>query len=105
MTKPNTKQILEVLRELEKIDPNFPLKWAICFYEIAQNEGITIKELSEKTGYPMSTLSRVVAGLSCQKRYNKAALGLILAKINNKDNRMKTLTISKLGRQILKNIS
>jgi hypothetical protein len=41
-----------LLRELQKIDPEFPLQYALCLAEISANEGLSLTHLSEKTGMP-----------------------------------------------------
>ncbi len=62
--KKEIADFLALLRELQNIDTEFPLQYAICLAEISQNEGLSVTQLSEKTGMALSTVSRIVGALS-----------------------------------------
>ena len=62
--KKEIEGFLVLLRELQKIDPEFPLQYAVCLAEIALDEGLSVTDLSNRTGMAISTVSRIVGALS-----------------------------------------
>ncbi|MFK7839089.1 MAG: helix-turn-helix domain-containing protein, partial [Bdellovibrionales bacterium] len=62
--KQEIKGFLQLLRELQKIDPEFPIQYAICLGEITLDEGLSVTQLSNRTGLALSTVSRIVGALS-----------------------------------------
>lgn len=58
------RALTALLQELRRIDPEFPLQYALCLAEIAQQEGLSLTELARRTGIPLSTVSRIVGNLS-----------------------------------------
>ncbi|MCB9990984.1 MAG: helix-turn-helix domain-containing protein [Rhodospirillales bacterium] len=95
---------LVLLRELQKIDPEFPLQYAICFSEIALDEGQSLTALSTKTGMPLSTVSRIVGALSRQ-RQKGTPYGLVRVAVSPQERRKKELYLTTRGRAIMQDIS
>ncbi len=95
---------LVLLRSLQKIDPEFPLQYAICLGEIAINEGLSLTELSTKTGMPLSTISRIVGALSRQ-RQRGTAYELVHVTVSAKERRRKELHLTDRGRAVLQDIA
>ena len=65
--------VLGLLRELQRIDPEFPLQYAVCLAEISLDEGLSLTSLSARTGMPLSTVSRII-GARCRRRDRRARL-------------------------------
>ena len=68
-----TDQIIQLLREFQKIDPEFPLQYAVCLLEISKSEGCSLTHITEKTGMPLSTVSRIVGALSKHRQKGPSA--------------------------------
>ncbi|MBI4030491.1 MAG: MarR family transcriptional regulator [Proteobacteria bacterium] len=92
-----------MLGHLQKIDPEFPLQYAICLCEIAINEGLSLTCLSERTGMPISTVSRIVGALS-EKRQCGHAYGLVRVTLSPTEKRRKQLYLSAHGKSLIGNI-
>ena len=96
-------EFLVLLRELQKIDPEFPLQYAICLAEISIHEGISLTALSARTGMPLSTISRIVGALS-KHRQKGAPYGLIRAAISPLERRKKELYLTARGKAVMDSI-
>lgn len=95
---------LHLLRELQKIDPEFPLQYAVCFTEISLNEGLSLTALSKKTGMALSTVSRIVGALS-QHRQKGTPYGLVNVEISPTERRRKELHLTAKGSAVMENIT
>lgn len=109
MTQPGTnskglRNFLRLLHELQKIDPEFPLQYAVCLAEIAMNEGCSLTALSEKTGLAMSTTSRIVGALS-KNRQKGAPYNLVRAQISATEKRRRELYLSARGKAVISGIA
>jgi DNA-binding MarR family transcriptional regulator len=94
-----------ILKELMKIDPEFPLQWARCFHEIALNEGLTLNDVSERTGIAKSSVSRIIAGLSTgKKRYDKNPYDLVKTVPSPTDSRAKEIYLTVKGKTLIDGI-
>lgn len=93
-----------LLQELQKIDSEFPLQYALCLSEIAVNEGMSLTELADKTGMPLSTVSRIVGALS-KHRQRGTAYNLVKVTISPKERRRKQLTLTAKGQSVVNGIS
>ena len=94
---------LVLLRELQKIDPEFPLQYTICLAEIALDEGLSLTTLSSRTGMPLSTVSRIIGALS-GNRQKGTPYGLIHAAISPAERRKKELYLTSQGKAVIANI-
>lgn len=97
------KDFLALLRELQKLDPEFPLQYAVCLGEIAMNEGLSLTHLSEKTGMPLSTVSRIIGALSGQ-RQKGVPYGLIRVRLSPTERRRKELYLTARGMAVIGSI-
>ena len=95
---------LRLLRELQKIDSEFPLQYAVCLGEIAIHEGLSLSQLAERTGMPLSTVSRIVGALS-RNRQKGSAYDLVRASISATERRKKELTLTARGHAVIKSIN
>ena len=95
---------LELLRELQKVDPEFPLQYAICLAVISLNEGLSVTELSKQTGLAISTVSRIVGALSKYRQMGEP-YELIDLVTSEKSRRTKEIYLTTKGRKIVDNIA
>ncbi len=92
-------RFLSLLRELQKIDPEFPLQYTVCLCEIARDEGMSLTALSQRTGMPLSTVSRIVGALS-QNRQRGVPYNLVRVVLSASERRRKELYLSVRGRAV-----
>ncbi|NCT40387.1 MAG: helix-turn-helix domain-containing protein [Alphaproteobacteria bacterium] len=102
--KKEIEGFLGLLRELQKIDPEFPLQYAICLAEVTLNEGLSVTELSNRTGLALSTVSRIVGALSKYRQMGKP-YELIDLKTSETSRRTKEIYLTKKGKRIVGNIA
>lgn len=102
--KKEIEDFLVLLRELQKIDPEFPLQYAVCLGEISLNEGLSVTELSNKTGLALSTVSRIVGALSKYRQMGEP-YELIDLKTSEKSRRTKEIHLTHKGRNVVGNIA
>lgn len=97
------KHFLLLLRELQKIDPEFPLQYAVCFAEISIDEGLSLTSLSYKTGMPLSTISRIISALSKDRKKGQS-YGLVRTAICPEHRRQKQIFLTSRGKAIILSI-
>ena len=102
--KKEIEGFLLLLRELQKIDPEFPLQYAVCLAEIALDEGLSITDLSNRTGMAISTVSRIVGALS-DYRQSGQPYQLVALTISKTERRRKHITLTDKGRTAVGNIA
>lgn len=104
MTLAHSQFILDVLQQLQRVDPEFPLHYAVCLIHIAMNEGTSLTQLSERTGLALSTISRIVGALS-DYRQNGQSYELVDMRISPEERRRKELYLTAKGVATIRNIS
>lgn len=92
---------LDILRRIQKVDPEFPIQYAICLIEISQDEGCSVTQLAEKSGLSLSTVSRTVGALSDYRQLGKP-YKFVEVRISPVERRRKELYLTDLGRKTLK---
>ncbi|MGB4106406.1 MAG: winged helix-turn-helix transcriptional regulator [Alphaproteobacteria bacterium] len=102
--KNKTRTFLRLLRELQKIDAEFPLQYAVCLAEISQDEGLSLTDLSVRTGLTLSTVSRIVGALS-KNRQKGSPYNLIRVRIAAAERRRKELFLTPRGRAVMTSIA
>lgn len=98
--KKEIEGFLVLLRELQKIDPEFPLQYAVCLAEITLDEGLSVTQLSQRTGLALSTVSRIVGALS-KYRQMGAPYELIDLKTSEQSRRTKEIYLTDKGRAVV----
>ncbi len=99
MTTKKLTKLQVILQELTTIDPEFPIQWALVFTEIALEEGISLKDASDRTGISMSVMSRTIGALSNARRMGKP-YGLVVVRLAKDDRRRKELFLSAKGKKL-----
>jgi DNA-binding MarR family transcriptional regulator len=102
--KKEIQHFLQILRKLQEIDPEFPLQYAICLAEISLNEGLSVTELSNRTGMALSTVSRIVGALSKYRQMGEP-YELIDLRTSETSRRTKEIYLTEKGRRALGDIA
>lgn len=102
--KKEIEGFLVLLRELQKIDPEFPLQYAVCLAEITLDEGLSVTQLSKRTGLALSTVSRIVGALSKYRQMGEP-YELIDLVTSEKSRRTKEIYLTDKGRAVVGNIA
>lgn len=103
MTSKKMKKLQNILQELIAIDPEFPIQWVTVFAEISSEEGISLKDISDRTGISMSVMSRTIGALSNARRMGKP-YGLVVVKHAKDDRRRKELFLSAKGKKLVEKL-
>ena len=98
------RHLLRILKALQRIDPEFPIQYAVCLTEISLDEGLSLSELAGRTGLALSTVSRIVGALSEKRQGAGKPYGLVTVKISAGERRRKELYLSPEGRAVLAGI-
>ena len=98
--KHRLNEVLGLLHELQKIDPEFPLQYAVCLCEIAMKEGLSLTSLSQRTGMPLSTVSRIVGALA-QNRQRGVPYNLVRVALSVAERRKKELYLTARGKAVI----
>jgi DNA-binding MarR family transcriptional regulator len=99
---PHTAAIfLDLLRRIQKVDPEFPIQYAICLTEISLDEGLSVTTLADRAGLALSTVSRIIGALS-DYRQRGEPYGFIEVKVSPVERRRKELYMTPKGRATLK---
>ncbi len=94
--------VIELLQLLRRIDPEFPIQYALCLGEIARHQGLSVTELAQRTGITLSTVSRIVSTLSSNRnRYG----GLINVRFSREEARRKELSLTPQGHALIRHIT
>jgi DNA-binding MarR family transcriptional regulator len=95
--RPSVQILLDIIRQFQKIDPEFPLHYALCLIEISLDEGCSLTTLAERADLTLSTVSRIVGALS-DYRQNGHPYGLVELRISPAERRRKELYLTARGR-------
>jgi DNA-binding MarR family transcriptional regulator len=95
------KDFLRLLREMQKIDPEFPLQYAVCLTIISMNEGLSVSTLADKSGLSLSTVSRIVGALSQSRQKGGEPYGLVRVEISAIERRRKEIYLTAKGRAFI----
>lgn len=92
--------LVRVLEAFRVLDPDLPIQYALSFLTVARNEGMSIRDLSERLGIAQSSSSRNVAALSKWHSFGKAGLDLVQAVEDPRERRRKILTLTPAGQAL-----
>lgn len=94
--------LISLMQELRRIDPEFPIQYALCLCEIARHKDISLTELSQFTGIPLSTISRIVGTMSGTKG---CCAGLVKVRFSDTEARRKELCLTPRGINLLAHLT
>lgn len=89
------------MKQIQKVDPEFPIQYAMCLAEISMDEGLSLTTLADRAGLALSTVSRIVGALS-DYRQRGEPFGFIEVKIAANERRRKEIYMTAKGRAVLK---
>jgi DNA-binding MarR family transcriptional regulator len=96
--------LTRLITALRKIDPEFPLQYALCLILVARHEGLSVTDLSRKAGLNLSTVSRIIATLSMPRPQSKIDYSLIDMRIVAQERRRKEIFLTQRGRGLIQNM-
>jgi DNA-binding MarR family transcriptional regulator len=101
----NIRKFLLLQGALQKIDPAFPLQYAVCLAEIALDEGLSHSDLAERMGLGLPTVSRIVGALSRRRQKGATPYGLIRVAISESERRKREIYLTMRGRAVIGRIA
>lgn len=104
MASNKAEGLMRALREFRALDPDMPIPQAISLLLIAENEGLSLKELAEKIGVGMASASRYVAAFGKPTRPGAKGMGLVAAVEDPMERRKKIITLTNKGRIMVNRI-
>ncbi len=99
-----TDTFIALLKQLYRIDPEFPLHYSLCLAEIARDEGLSLTQLADRVELSLSTVSRIIAALS-QFRPNGHSYGLVELRISPEERRRKELFLTPKGWALMRGVA
>lgn len=94
--------LIDLLNILRRIDPEFPIQYALCLAEISRQQGISVTELSSRTGITLSTVSRIIGALSGNRR---RCGGLVRVRFSPQEGRRKELFLTPRGAALIAHLA
>lgn len=104
-TSKQTEGLMKALREFRALDPDMPIPQAMSLLLIAENEGLSLKELAERVGVGMASASRYVAAFGKPVRPGGKGMGLVVAVEDPMERRKKVITLTGKGRAMVNKIT
>lgn len=102
--KGDLKRLARVVRAFMAEDKSMPLSRVLLFLEIAQEEGLTTTELSQRTGFSVPVTTRQMLDIGEYDRNNDPGLGLVQHHTDLSDRRRNSVQLTvrgaALGRQV-----
>jgi len=97
-------QLIDVLEEFRKIDPNMPVQYALSFLYVARHEGHSMRELKDFAGLSQAAVSRNVSALSNVHKRKGGGYELVATKEDIENRRLKRLYLTSKGRRWVRSI-
>ena len=97
-------KFLNFIEEFRKFDPEMPIQTVAVFLKVANEDGITMKDLGESLGIPQSSCSRNVAALSKLNRLNKSGHDLVYAVEDPVERRRKIVKLTPKGKRVAESL-
>lgn len=104
MPSKSLDKLIVCMEEFRKLDEVMPMQMALCFVVVANNPGISMHELSKKTGLSQASCSRNTAALSEYHRSGKPGHNIVYTEPDPSDSRRKLMFLTAKGERILSTI-
>jgi DNA-binding MarR family transcriptional regulator len=95
---------IRLLEAFRRLDPDLPIQYALSFLTIAENEGLSMRDLSERLGIAQSSASRNVAALSEWHSFGKPGHDLVEAREDPRERRRKIITLTRKGEALIREL-
>lgn len=92
---------IRFLAALREVDPFIPTQMAECLLTVALQPGLTMSELSDRTGLAQSSCSRNIAALSKWHRLGKEGHDLVEAMEDPHERRRKIIFLTPKGAKVV----
>jgi DNA-binding MarR family transcriptional regulator len=104
MSKVNTA-VMRSLKEFMEVNPSMPVSQAYVLTLVANNEGLSLVELSNLSGLRNATISRYLLDLSDRLRTGEDGYKLVTREIDPMELRRNMYTLAPKGRHLLKRVA
>ena len=95
---------IRLLEEFRKLDSEMPIQMAATFLMVANEEGITMKNLGNRLGISQSSCSRNVAALSRWHRLGNPGHDLLYAIEDPVERRRKIVKLTPKGKRVAETV-
>lgn len=99
------KAFLTALEVFTRERPTMPMQYARAFAYVALNEGISVRDLANKTGQSPTVMSRHLLDIGDSNRHLEPGMGLITTKIDPQDRRVHRAYLTATGRTFARKIA
>lgn len=97
--------LIAALGELKDLDVDMPIAQALSLLLIANNEGLSLKELAQKAGVGMASASRYVSSFGKPSKDGAKGFGFVVAVEDPQERRKKIITLTPKGRAFVNKLT
>lgn len=101
MSAPSLLNLMHTLAEFQKLDKEMQAQTMQIFLLVALREGMTFRDIEQRTGYAPSTVSRNIALLGQTHRKGKDGHDLVVTKPDPQDLRSKRIHLTAKGKRMV----
>lgn len=98
------QKLKRVVTSLRLIDDTMPIQWIAILLQVAENEGASISEISQKVGLALSSTSRNVSAMSDWHWLKKPGLGLLVKQVDRMDLTKQQVSLSPKGKKLVEQL-
>lgn len=93
--------VSRVINMLRQLSPDMPMQQADVLLQIAMHPGLTMADISKRTGLSQSSVSRNVSAMSKYHRLGKPGLDLVEAAIDPREPRRRLVFLTVNGKAFI----
>lgn len=97
-------RLITLLDLFQQVHDRISIEQIKTFLAVAESEGRSVKEYADRSGIPMSTMSRHLLDLGERNRKKEEGLNLLEARRDQQDYRRWNYRLSPKGRKLFKDI-
>jgi DNA-binding MarR family transcriptional regulator len=102
--KPMLAGLRGVITAAREVDPEMPAQTLLALLEVANEPGMTMKDLQEKLGLSSAATSRVISRLSEWEKHGVAGLNYIDRRHNPHDRRYQIVSLTPKGMSFIRKL-
>lgn len=98
------RSVALILNEFRKVHPEIGTQQCMTLLAIAEEPGLTVTELSRKTGITLAAMSRHIETLGPHRPSKQVGWGLVADDAHPTDRRRKVITLTAQGWRIIRSL-